>query len=121
MEQGKLLINVLSKCKGRLNKLLRISKSKSLLNKLMVHCELKFGTCHQPLHGLKHEPLQLPTRNTLLVDLRVETRSEALCALGTLEEQISRYLMFLEDFMSPFLASPHLENTKIFHGHVCSL
>ena len=24
-------------------------------------CELKFGTCHQPLHGIEHEPLQLPT------------------------------------------------------------
>ena len=25
---------------------------------------LKFGTCHQPLHGVKHEALQLPTHRT---------------------------------------------------------
>ena len=29
-----------------------------------VYCELKFGTCHQPLHGVEHEPLQLPTFST---------------------------------------------------------
>ena len=27
-------------------------------------CELEFGTCHQPLHGVKPEPLQLLTRST---------------------------------------------------------
>ena len=26
-------------------------------------CELKFGPCRQPLYGVKHEPLQLPTRS----------------------------------------------------------
>lgn len=26
--------------------------------------ELKLGTCHQPLPGLNHEPLQLPTHGT---------------------------------------------------------
>ena len=28
------------------------------------HCELKFGSYHQPLHGGKREPLQLPPRST---------------------------------------------------------
>ena len=51
-------------------------------------CELEFGTCHQPLHGLNHEPLQLLTHSTPWVELRVETRSEALCAQRKLEEYV---------------------------------
>jgi len=27
-------------------------------------CELEIGTCHLPLHGLSHEPLQLLTHTT---------------------------------------------------------
>ena len=54
------------------------------------HCELKSGNCRQLLHGVKHEPLQLLTRSTPCAELRVETRSEALCVLGTLEEQVLR-------------------------------
>ena len=48
------------------------------------------GTCHPPSHGIKHEPLQLQTCSTRLVELRVETRSEVLCAPGKLEEQSFR-------------------------------
>lgn len=38
--------------------------------------ELKFGTCHQHLHGVKHEPEQLCTCSTPPAELRVETRRE---------------------------------------------
>ena len=40
------------------------------------------------LYGVKHEPLQLQTHSTPWVELKVETRSEALFALGKLEEQV---------------------------------
>ena len=35
-----------------------------LLCPLCIHCELETDTCHLPLQGLNHEPLQLPTLNT---------------------------------------------------------
>ena len=43
--------------------------------------ELDSGICHQPLQGLNHEPLQLPTLNTSWKKLRVDISSE-LCVLG---------------------------------------
>ena len=46
-------------------------------------------TCHLPLHGLKHEPLQLLTLSASL-ELRMEIIREALCALGKLAEQTFR-------------------------------
>ena len=51
-------------------------------------CELEIKTCHLPLQGLNHEPLQLLTLNNPLKELRVEIRSEALCALGKLAGQV---------------------------------
>ena len=56
------------------------------------YCGLKFGICHQPLHGVEHEPLQLPTQHPQ-AELRVETRSEALCSgkTGSMGLQIVRY------------------------------
>ena len=53
-------------------------------------CELKFGACHLPLPGLNHEPPQLLTCSTPWPNLRVENRSEALCAQGKLAEQVFR-------------------------------
>ena len=43
---------------------------------------LAAGVQNQPLHGLNLEPLWMPTRNAPGMELRVETRSEALCALA---------------------------------------
>ena len=54
------------------------------------YCELEFGTCHQALHGLNHELLQLSTSNTARAEFRVKIRSEALCVLGKLEELVFR-------------------------------
>ena len=51
------------------------------------YCQLEIDTCHLPLQGLNHEPLQLLTFNTPSKELRVEIRSETLCALEKLEEQ----------------------------------
>ena len=45
-------------------------------------CELKPGASHQPLHGVTHEPLQLPP------GAQREARSEALCVLGKLGDQV---------------------------------
>ena len=51
--------------------------------------------------------------------LRVETRSEALCALGKLEEQVCRET-FLGDYMSPILAFPHIsKNIKSVNDDWC--
>ena len=44
--------------------------------------QLQIGTCHLPLQGLNHELLQLLTFNTPRKELRVESRKEALWALG---------------------------------------
>ena len=55
-------------------------------------CELKVGTCRQPLHGFNHEPLQLLTHSTPWAELRVNAGSEALCALGKLEDEVFRYV-----------------------------
>ena len=98
-----------------------VSTTKFYLVKQVSVCELKFGTCHQPLRGVEHEPLQLQTHSTPRVELTVETRSEARCALGKVKNRASDSQMFL-DFMCPILASPHIwKNTKILYGDVCSL
>ena len=47
-------------------------------------CQLKVGTGHLPLQGLNHKLLQLLTFDTPWKEFRVETRNEALCALGKL-------------------------------------
>ena len=40
--------------------LLRLKKEWDILTLVHTACELKFGPYHQPLHGVKQEPLQLP-------------------------------------------------------------
>ena len=45
-------------------------------------CQLQIGTCHLPLQGLNHALRQLLTFTTPWKELRVESRNEALCALG---------------------------------------
>lgn len=60
---------------------------------LKVGSELESGTCHQPQPGVTRESLQLQILSTAPpVELRVEPRSEALCALRKLEEQGFRQL-----------------------------
>ena len=74
-------------------------------------CQLKSGPCHQPLHGVKHEPLQRPTCRPLSA-AQGGDQDEALCALGEPEEQVFRWI-FLGDFMCPVLASPHICKTYL--------
>ena len=38
-----------------------------------LECELKCGTCHHPLQGVKHDPLKLLTHSTPRVELRGQT------------------------------------------------
>ena len=57
-------------------------------------CHLEMGTCHLPLQGLNHELLHLLSLDKQLKDFKVETRSEALCALGKLAEQVFGELNF---------------------------
>ena len=56
-------------------------------------CELETGSCHLPIHGLNHEPLQLLIFNSPLKELSVKIRSEALCALGKLAEHVFHILI----------------------------
>ena len=51
---------------------------------------IQTGNCHRPLHILNHELLQLLTFNTPWKELRVESRNEALCALGKMAERAFR-------------------------------
>ena len=44
--------------------------------------ELQVGTCHLPLQGLNHRPLQLLTFKAPWKEFRVEISNNALCALG---------------------------------------
>ena len=82
---------------------------------LSAVCELEFGTCHLPLHGLNHEPLQLLTCSTCWAELRVEPWREALCALGKLEEPSSNSELFLGDVLwAHFLHLPSRETLKSF-------
>ena len=52
-------------------------------------CELEIGICHLPLHVLNREPLQLLTLS-IPERARGAMRSEAVCALGKLAEQVFR-------------------------------
>ena len=52
--------------------------------------QLQTGMSHLPLYGLSHELLQLPTFSTPWKELRVESRSKALCALEKLAGQVFR-------------------------------
>ena len=56
----------------------------------ILECVLKFGTCHQPLCGLNHEPLCHMEVVAANPQHTLETGSKALCALGKLEEHIFR-------------------------------
>ena len=67
-------------------------------------CEPEVGTCHLPLHRVRHEPLQLLTLNSPLKELRIK----APCALGKLAKQVFRQLFSGEYFMSLILASPRI-------------
>ena len=50
--------------KGQLPEVSVLNIRPDTITHLLRVCELKSGTCHQPLHGVKHEPLQLPTHST---------------------------------------------------------
>ena len=59
---------------------------------------IAIGTYHLPLQGLNHELLQLLSFNTPWKQFRVESRDEALCALGKTGRtglQIVRYFQEL--------------------------
>ena len=60
-------------------------------------------TCHLPLHGFNHEPLQLLTCSTPWAELRVEIRKEVLYALGV-ESNIMSFL-WKEILVTPFCSS----------------
>ena len=53
-------------------------------------CELELYTFHLPLHNLNCEPPQLLILSTPCKKLRVEIRSETLCALRKLSKQVFR-------------------------------
>ena len=68
--------------------------------------ELEIGTCHLPLHGLNHEPQLRPS--IPLKELMAEIRSEALCALRKLAQQVFRQVFSGKYFMSSILTSPRI-------------
>jgi len=77
-----------------INVITTVSDKEQIWKELYSKCELEMGTCHLPLHGLTHEPLQLLTISSPWKELRVEIRREALCALrklGGTGLQIIRY------------------------------
>ena len=71
---------------------------------------LSMGTCYPHLEGLHHEPLQLLTFNTLWKEFRVESKNEALCALGkNCQDRSSGSQVFSgADFMYPIRISPQI-------------
>ena len=65
-------------------------------------CQLQISTCHLFLQGLNHELQHLLTSNTRWKDFWVESRNEALCALGKLAEQVFReFNIFRRWFYEP--------------------
>ena len=67
---------------------------------------LAMGTCHLPLQWLNHVLLQLLTFNTPSKEFRVESRNEALCALGKTGRtglQMVRYFQELSSCFSSYL------------------
>ena len=73
-------------------------------------CQLQIGTCHLPLQGLNHVLLQLLTFNTLWKEYRVESRNEALCALGKTGRTGLQTDIFRSRFYEPnFCISSYLE------------
>ena len=58
--------------------------------------------------GKEHEPRRLPTRSTLWAELRVGTSREASVLWGNWKNRSSDSQVFLGDFRSPLLASPHI-------------
>ena len=74
-------------------------------NKLHIK-DLPASVLHLPSASrrLSHELVQLLTLSSLWKELRLESTSEALSALGKLAEQAFGWLF--SDFRSPLLASP---------------
>ena len=90
---------------------------------LSVNCKLTFaiGTCHLPLQGLNHVLLLL-IFNKPWKEFRLESRNEALCALG----KIGRIGLQMDIFMnwfyeSSFFLSSHIQKSnRILHSDDCS-
>ena len=84
---------------------------------------LVVSTRHLPVPGSNHVLLKLLTSNNPLKEFRVESRNEALCALGKLTGQVFRESDILKSrFDEPnSCISSHLEkHSKVLHGVDCS-
>ena len=75
---------------------------------LSTRCQLQSGPCHLPLQGWNHLLPQLLIFNTSWKKRRIESRNEALSALGKTGRTFLQIDIFRSDFMSSVIVSPHV-------------
>ena len=76
------------------------------------------GTCHLPLWALNHVLLQLLTFNAPWNKFRVDSKNEALCALGKTNRTDSQIVSYFRSqlYEPNSCISPYIKSTKILQG-----
>ena len=87
---------------------------------LTLFFQLQIGTCHLPLQGLNHMLLQVLIFNNPWKEFKVESRNEALCALGKTGRTSLQIVIFRSWFYEPNSWISPRKGPKILHGSNCS-